>query len=139
MKKLFSFSFLPVSSDFGLLLLRIIFGGAMAVLHGWPKLASFNSRFHSFPDPLGVTSEVSYLLTVGSELVAAVMVVLGCYTRFAALSTMITMVVAFFIVHGGVLQGERSGEMAMVYGAAFLAIFVTGAGKYSIDAKIGNP
>ena len=37
---------------------------------------SFGSKFHSFPDPLGVTHEISYLLAVGGEVVAAALVVL---------------------------------------------------------------
>lgn len=137
MKKLFSLSFIPLNSDLGLLLLRVLFGAGMAVLHGWPKLADFSGKFNSFPDPLGVSSEVSYVLAVGAELVGAIFLVLGFYTRFAALSLVITMGVAYFIVHGGHLTGPRSGEMAAVYGAAYLALLFTGAGRYSMDAKRG--
>lgn len=138
MKKLFSLSFLPVNADLGLLLLRLGFGGGMAVLHGWPKLTDFGSKFHTFPDPLGITHEISYLLTVGAELLGAALVALGCLTRFAALSLLITMGVAFFVVHHGALSGERSGEMAMLYGAAFLVLLVTGGGRYALDTKLGN-
>ena len=110
----------------------------MLLLHGMPKLLGFGSQFHTFPDPLGVTPEISYLLTVGSEFFAAALVLIGCYTRFAALSLVITMGVAFFMVHQGMLTGKQSGEMAMIYGAAFLVLLVTGSGRHAVDAKIGN-
>jgi putative oxidoreductase len=136
-KKFLSLSFFPLSSDLGLLVVRVLFGAGMAVLHGWPKLVDFSGKFHSFPDPLGVGSEVSYVLAVGAESVGAIFLVLGFYTRFAALSLLITMGVAYFIVHGGHLTGPGSGEMAAVYGAAYLALLFTGAGRYSLDAKRG--
>tara|TARA_R110002050_G_scaffold58971_2_gene132121 strand:+ start:108 stop:527 length:420 start_codon:yes stop_codon:yes gene_type:complete len=139
MKKLFSLSFIPVNADLGLLFLRVVFGGCMVFLHGWGKVTTFGSKFHSFPDPLGITHELSYLLATGGEFVGASLVVLGCYTRFAALSVAITMGVAFFMVHNGVLVGAKSGESALIYGAAFLALVFAGGGKYSVDAKIGNP
>ncbi|MCC5022585.1 MAG: DoxX family protein [Candidatus Synoicihabitans palmerolidicus] len=113
----------------------------MAVLHGWGKLMNFSKMFHSFPDPdpLGISAEASYLFATGVEFMGALFVILGLFTRFSALSMVITMGVAFFITHGGALTGEHSGEMAMIYGIAFLPLIFTGAGSYSIDAKIGNP
>ncbi|MCF3648953.1 DoxX family protein [Synoicihabitans lomoniglobus] len=139
MKKFFALSFLPVNAALGLLFLRILAGGAMAVLHGWGKLLGFGKMFHTFPDPLGISSEASYLFATGAEFLGAIMVVLGVFTRFAALSVVFTMGVAFFIVHGGALSGEGSGEMGMIYGIVFLPFIFTGAGRYSIDAKLGNP
>jgi putative oxidoreductase len=138
LKNFFSLSFLPASADAGLLVLRLLFGGGMLVLHGWPKVLGFGSQFHSFPDPLGVTHEISYLLTIGAEFFGAALVVIGCYTRFAAFSLVVTMGVAFFVVHEGALSGKQSGEMAMIYGAAFLVSLVAGGGRYAVDTKTGN-
>jgi uncharacterized membrane protein YphA (DoxX/SURF4 family) len=46
--------------------------------------------------------------------------------------------VAFFMVHGGKLSGDGSGEMAVLYALAFLVTLVAGAGRYSIDRKLGD-
>ncbi len=44
--------------------------------------------------------------------------------------------VAFSVMHNGNFIGEGNGELAMVYFLAFLTIFVSGAGKYSIDNRL---
>lgn len=135
MKKFFQLGFLPASADLALLVLRLGFGGLMAVLHGWPKLMGFERMFHNFGDPLGIGKEVSYVLVVLAELVGAALVVIGLGTRFAALLLVITMGVAFFIAHGGALSGEGSGEMALLFLLGFLAILVGGPGRFSLDNR----
>ncbi|HEX2099815.1 MAG TPA: DoxX family protein [Candidatus Synoicihabitans sp.] len=138
MKKFFLLSFLPSNVDLGLLLLRVGFGVTMVVYHGWPKVTKFSSMFTTFADPVGVGPRASYLVAVGGEALAATLVVLGLFTRFAALWAAVVMGVAFFIVHERALSGPRSGEMAFLYCVAFLTLVFTGAGRYSVDAKIGG-
>jgi putative oxidoreductase len=46
------------------------------------------------------------------------------------------MVVAFFVVHGGAPFATK--ELSFIYLAAFILLFITGPGKYSFDAIIGN-
>ena len=125
MKKILCLSFLPKSHDVALLLLRVGFGGYMLVFHGWGKLIGWSKLSGSFPDPLGVSSQVSLGLTVFAEV-------------FAAALLTVTMGVAFFIVHGGKFAGDGNGEMAFLYGLVFLALIFTGAGKYSVDRKMGH-
>ena len=43
--------------------------------------------------------------------------------------------VAFFVVHQMVLVGEKSGELALIYLAGYLALLFTGAGKLSVDRE----
>lgn len=135
--KFLHLNFLPRSADCGLLLLRVWFAGAMALLHGWDKLVNFGMYSKQFMNFLGLGNNVSLGLTVFGELVCPVLLVLGLFTRFAALGAAITMAVAFWIAHGGKLKGEGSGEMAFLYLGVFVALFIAGAGKYSVDAKIG--
>jgi putative oxidoreductase len=138
MKKLLHLDFLPRSTDFGLLILRLTFGFGLLYLHGWDKLMKFGELRGKFPDPLGVGSPASLTLTVFGEVVCMALIVLGLYTRLAALVGAITMAVAFFIVHGGKLSGQGNGELAAAYLAGFLVLFIAGAGRYSVDAKIGG-
>ncbi|HRE82781.1 MAG TPA: DoxX family protein [Opitutaceae bacterium] len=137
MKQLLQLDFLPRSFDVGVLLLRLGFGGSMAALHGWGKLMNYSAMSGKFADPFGLGPAPSLVLAIIGELVFAVMVAIGLFTRLAALGTAFTMGVAFFIAHEGNLTGANSGEMSFLYLLAFTALFISGGGHYSVDAKIG--
>jgi len=137
MKKLLQFDFLPRSTDVALLMLRVIFGVSMFWLHGWGKAMNFSKMSGTFGDPLGVGPTTSLVLAIFGELVCAALVVVGAFTRFAALGVAITMAVAFFIVHAAKLSGPGSGELAFLYLAGFAVLFVSGGGRFSLDAKMG--
>jgi len=122
--------------NLGLLLLRVLIGGFMLLQHGLPKLASFSKSFHSFSDPLGVGSEISYLLAVFAEFVCSILVMIGLFTRFAVIPLIITMLVAAFIIHGDDPFSKK--EFALIYAIPFIALFFTGAGDYSIDNRLAN-
>jgi len=136
MLKFLNLSFLPKSDDVALFLLRLGFGAYMLIVHGWGKLTGWSKLSTGFPDPLGVSSTVSLGLTVFAEVLAAALLIVGLFTRLSAFILAFTMGVAFFIVHGGTLSGEGSGEMAALYGVAYFGLIFTGAGRYSIDAKL---
>lgn len=128
----------PFSPDAGLLLLRLLFGGLMLVLHGSSKLLHFATYEGEFIDFLGLGPTASLALAVFGEVVLAGLLVVGLLTRFAALGLVITMAVAFFIGHGGALQGDNSGELAFLYLGAYLVLLVAGAGRFSVDAWLNS-
>lgn len=132
-------NFLPRSIDLGLLVLRVWLGLSLAVLHGWAKLMGFSAMAEKFADPIGVGPQAALALTVFAEVVCAVLLAIGLFTRFAAAVLAILMGVAFFVVHSAALSGPASGEMAFVYLAAFVTLLITGAGRYSVDAKLSPP
>ena len=117
--------------DFALLFLRITIGGFMLFGHGWSKLTAFGEYFHSFSDPLGLGPEISYILTVGAEVLCSVFIILGLFTRFAAIPLAITMIVAAFII----LKNEswNDKEFALLYLIPYITIFIAGPGRYSVD------
>jgi putative oxidoreductase len=98
----------------------------------------FSAKSGSFPGPLGIGSTYSLSLAVGFEVFGAACLVIGLFTRFSALAGMITMGVAFFLVHKAVFVGPGDGEMAFLYLAAYLALFFSGGGRYSLDSKLGG-
>jgi putative oxidoreductase len=138
MKRVLALSFLPTSVDLALLLLRLWFGLSLALLHGWGKLVGFATYVGTFPDPLGVGTQVSLVLAIIGELVCSVLLVLGLFTRAAALGAAITMAVAFWGVHGMMLRGEHSGELAFMYLGVFLALLFAGPGRFSMDGGAGS-
>ena len=120
----------PISTDLGLLLLRLFAGGAM-VTHGYPKFQKILDGNFQFGDPLGVGPEISLILAAFAELICSVLVIIGLTTRLALIPLIITMGVAFFIVHGA--DDFKSKELAFVYLGIFLSLFFTGPGKFSAD------
>ncbi|WP_400194323.1 DoxX family protein [Hymenobacter sp. B81] len=136
MSKFLQLAFFPFSANAGLLLLRLWFGLSMLVLHGIPKLVNFSTYAQAFVDFLGIGPAASLVLAIVGEVGCALLLVAGLFTRLAALGAAITMAVAFFMAHGGALSGDNSGEMAFLYLGAYLVLYVTGAGRYAIDAYL---
>lgn len=136
--RLLRLDFLPFSSDLGLLLLRLWLGLSLLILHGWTKLSGFQQMSGKFPDPLGIGTKASLSLAVFGEVVGSILIVLGLFTRFAALSSALTMGVAFLFVHRTVLKGPMNGELAFIYMGGFLALFLAGPGRFAVDGSSGK-
>ena len=135
--KLLQLDFLPRSTDAGLLVLRQWVGLSLLLLHGWSKLASFSEMAGKFPDPIGLGSSTSLALAIFAEVACALLIVVGMFNRAAALTQTILMSVAFFAVHKAALSGPGSGELAFIYLGGIVALLITGAGHFSLDAKLG--
>ena len=135
--KFLHLNFIPRSTDLALLLLRLWAGGSMAILHGWMKASNFSTFSGRFMDPFGLGKPATLGLVIFAELVCATLLVFGIYTRFAALVLAFTMAMAFWLGHGAKLTGEGNGEMAFLFLGTFVTLFFAGAGKYSVDAKMG--
>lgn len=131
--RFFHLTFLPSQIDAGLLVLRLWLGGSMLVLHGWGKLAQFSSLASSFQDPLGVGSRWSLILAICGEVLCPLLLILGFVARLAALGAATTMAVAWYMIHNMALSGRESGELAFVYLAGFVVLFLTGPGRFSLD------
>ncbi|WP_017730449.1 DoxX family protein [Nafulsella turpanensis] len=123
----------PLSFDLGLLLLRLVAGAAM-LTHGYPKLQRLLSGNFEFGDPVGLGPEISLILAVFAELICSVLIIVGVLTRLATIPLIITMAIAFFVVHGA--DAFSSRELAFLYLGAYLTIFFTGPGKFSADKTL---
>lgn len=132
------FNFIPRSPDFALLVLRVWLGGSMLVLHGWGKVTGFGGMSSRFADPFGLGQTTSLVLAIFGEVVCAALLAFGLATRFAALVLAIIMTTAFTVAHGTKLSGAGNGELAYVYLAGFVAIFIAGPGRFSVDRKLGG-
>ena len=136
--KLFRLDFLPRSTDLALLVLRLWLGLSLVLLHGRAKLANFADMSQKFPDPFGAGPTVSLALAVFAEVFCSLLLVLGLFTRFAALCEMVLLGVAFSLVHRTALQGPQSGELAFIYLAGFVMLFLAGGGRFTLDSKLGG-
>ena len=118
------------TSSLGLLILRLGFSGLM-ITHGWAKLSAYSDLTDSFPDPLGVGSNLSLIMAIGAEFFAAIALGLGLFTRLSTLPLIATMAVAAFLVHQDDPFAKK--ELALLYLIAFGALLLTGGGSFSID------
>ncbi|MFM2338772.1 MAG: hypothetical protein RL115_1965 [Bacteroidota bacterium] len=138
MKKVFSTRYSDNGVSFALLLLRIVFAGIMLKI-GFDKLTNFNGIIsNGFMNFMGLGPKVSLALVVFAEFFCAVLVLVGLLTRLATIPLIITMAVAFFKAHNGIVFGENNGQSALFYLVVFVALFFTGPGKYSLDKLIGK-
>lgn len=136
--RLLQLKFLPASADLGLLALRLWLGGSLLVLHGWSKVLNYSKLASTFPDPLGVGSRWSLVLAILGEVLCTVLIMIGFFTRLAALGSAVTMAVAWYLVHKMALSGPASGELAFIYLAGFVTLIIAGAGRFSVDAGTGG-
>jgi len=135
----------------GLLILRLGVGGYL-LTHGWGKLQMLLAGdFNKMGDPIGLGPVLSLILVTMAEFVAALLVMLGLATRFAAFLVVVSMSVAAFVALGsdpwtmdrgyvlfttGQSKFWFSKEPALLYLIPFLALLFTGAGRFSFDALI---
>ena len=118
-------------NNIGLLLLRIVFCGAMIYGHGLGKLNKLIDGNFKFSDPIGIGEAPTLFLAVFSEFIAPIFILIGFKTKFFSFFPAATMFVAAFIVH---LSDPFSRmEKAILFLAVFVLFMISGPGKYSID------
>lgn len=135
---------------------------ALRILLGWEYYESGREKFRGenwfgqvkddFPWPFSVIpADLSWFLATWSELVGAICLVIGLFTRFWALSLMILTVVAIAAVHwpqdydglAGLLrgyaitdQGFGNYKLPLIFLVMLLVLVLRGPGKASLDRLI---
>jgi len=103
--------------------------------HGIGKMRRlFGNEPIEFADPFGLGPVASLGMAVFAEVVCAVLLILGLFTRWATIPLIITMVVAAFYVH--IADPFSRMEKAILYLVPYICLLVAGGGFYSLDAQI---
>jgi putative oxidoreductase len=124
-----------VTTDLGLLALRVLSGLGLALGHGLGKLPP-SDRFVARVAGFGFPMPETFAWCAGlAEFGGGLLVVVGLLTRPAATVILVVMASAFFLAHGGDF-GE--GEKAYVYAAAMLTLALSGPGRFGLDAMIAR-
>ena len=129
------------ADDAAKLLLRVVLGVLM-LLHGVGKLEGGIAAVVGMVAKTGLPGALAYAVYLG-EVVAPLLLLVGLFTRPAALVVAINMVVAVLLVHTGQLasltpNGGYALELQTFYLAVALAIALLGAGRASVGGAQGR-
>lgn len=119
------------ATDLASFILRLSLGLLM-LSHGFPKLMKLMDGNMEFGDPIGIGVPASLTLTVFSEVICSILIIIGLWTRLALIPLIITMVVAAFIVHSTDPLGTKEPSLMYLFG--YITLFLLGSGKYAVDA-----
>lgn len=121
--------------DLGKLLLRLAVAGLM-LLHGISKVRHGIGGIVSMVTARGLPAPVAYGVYIG-EVIAPLLVLVGVFTRPAALAMAAVMPFAVWLVHGGDVAklNEHTGgyalELQALYFVGALTIALIGSGRFA--------
>ncbi|CAG2145421.1 hypothetical protein LMG31506_03210 [Cupriavidus yeoncheonensis] len=129
------------SQDLGKAVLRIVLG-ALILLHGIAKLKGGVGFVEQTATQAGLPAWTAYGVYIG-EVVAPVLLIIGLWTRAAALIIVVNMLFAIALVHTkqlGMLN-ETGGwqlELQGMYLAAGLTLMLIGGGRLGVGGAGGK-
>lgn len=141
-------STIPVSNgadssreDLGRLVLRVTLA-LLLLFHGLSKLVGGVGFITGMLEKMGLPGAIGYLVYIG-EVVAPLLMLVGLWTRAAALVVAGNMIVAVLLVHTKEFftmsqTGGWALELQGMYFFAAIAVALLGAGRYSIGGRAGR-
>ncbi len=128
-------------TDMAPLILRVALG-MIFTYHGYMKVAVMGMpQVTGFMESLGLPlpALMAFLVSYG-ELVGGILLILGLFTYWVSLMDIVIATVALLFVHitKGFAVSEGGYEFIMLILAGSISMFITGPGKYSLDAKLGK-
>ena len=127
-----------LNEDIGKLILRVSISVLM-LFHGYTKLAHGIDKIAAGLVKSGLPEFLAYGVYIG-EVLLPILIILGLFTRLAALGMGITMFFAIYLVFWEKLflltkNGAPVIELPLLYLILSIVVFFIGAGKYSFDGK----
>lgn len=113
--------------------------GTMMIHNGFDKLGNVESFAEAYVAYIGLPFPIFFTYVAAfTEVIGAVLLILGLFARPAALGLFATMCVAMY--HHILVAGLSIPylELSAIYAACFLFFLVNGAGLFSSDALITN-
>lgn len=126
------------SPDIGKLILRLSVG-IMMLFHGFDKVINGISGVRFLTTNAGFPEFFAYGVFIG-ELVFPMFIILGLYSRLAALGLSFNMLAAILLAHGtSIFELGKHGapviELPFLYLIMSVVIFLTGPGKFAVNSK----
>jgi putative oxidoreductase len=126
--------------DAALLILRLMLG-ILLLLHGIGKLPPPPTGIADMLAKANLPSVLAYGVYLG-EIVAPILLIVGIWTRLAAIIVAVNMIFAVLLVHAGELfslgqQGGYALELQAMFLFVAVALALTGAGRFSVGGRFG--
>ncbi|MBO2009978.1 DoxX family protein [Hymenobacter negativus] len=125
-----------LGTDFALLVFRLLAGFALFRVHGLDKLLHFQHEAATIPDPFGLGGQFNAAFAVFSDVVCALLVMLGLLARPAALGVLSTTLVGLLVVH--LHDSWDLKDAPLTYATMFLLVLLAGPGRFSLDAQLAR-
>lgn len=136
MKKLFTIGYSSSAFNIAMFILRVGAATLMLVGHGYGKLVGFENISGKFMNFMGLGSTFSLALVVFAEFFCAIFIILGLFTRLAAVPLVFELIVAVAKAHN--MDVFDTGEKASLFLLIFTTILIVGPGRISIDGMINK-
>lgn len=123
--------------DIARLLLRLASG--LMLFHGIHKILHGIDGVKHLVTGAGLPEFIAYGIYLG-EVVAPIMVLIGYYSRLAALIMAFTMANAIYLAHGSALltlnkHGGPAIELPLLYLLLSVSVALAGPGRYAVNRK----
>jgi len=120
--------------NFAILFFRVAVATELIVVHGLKKLGIGVAVAEVIPNPLGFPEAFNSAFAIAANVYLPVFVVLGLFTRAAALPALAVTATGYFVMHGSDSLIER--DIPFMFSVSMLLIALLGGGKYSLDNYI---
>jgi putative oxidoreductase len=132
---------IPTTDDAGKLVLRVVLA-ILILFHGVSKVIGGVGFITGMVVKAGLPAAFGYLVYIG-EVVAPLLILIGLFTRVAALIVVVNMIVALLLVHTRQFftlsdTGGWALELQGMYLGSAVVLALLGAGRYSIGGIGGR-
>ena len=117
--------------NIAMLLFRTILSLELMVVHGFKKIGINVAEAEKVPNPLHLPEWFNNAFAVSANLVFPVLVILGFFTRIAALPILAITLTGYFVLHWN--DALLVKDTPFMYSLSYLLILVLGPGRYSVD------
>ena len=132
------------SGNAAILIARILLV-LLFVVFGWSKLTNYSATVGDMASLGAPIPSVAALVAIVVEFFIGLAVAFGAWTRpLAILLALYTLATAFIAHHFWTMDGDVRSENAINFYknisivGGFLLLYVTGGGRYSVDARLGS-
>jgi putative oxidoreductase len=118
------------SADLALLFLRVSASLLVLFVHGLPKALHVRAQLGVIEDPLHLGGAFTLAFAIFAEVVCPVLMMLGVFTRLAAMPILVVTAVALTLVHPDwtLEQGQFAWMLLILFGT----VAIGGAGRYRL-------
>ena len=117
------------NKDKGLLVFRVLAAFALLKAHGLPKLMHFQETLQHIPDPLGMGATFSAYFALFTNVLCALLVVFGLFTRMAAFLIFTLTITGLLLIHINdsykIQDITRSKHILIIHVIQFVGIHIT--------------